>query len=276
MIVIIGGFPRSGTRSYADALNLIPNVDIRGEIHRAALPPLSNWLQLNDKAHKNLGMKDEYVKYRWLTGLNAIVGTGRGGNSPFSIDRMMNNVVGFKCPMIEIRVKNLERVFKPQFNPFGGKKIPFFFCSRRLDQVYLSRSNMTSKKRGEALSIDSFIDDSIEQLEALDTMKNSQVFEPHVLNLDEFTSSLSKLSWVEDNILSHVGVSGKSYSSLNDDMFVNNNSTSSVFGEARKVLLDKGALEKFRRSRSLIYLCQSFRERYSHDLVPFLNMEGGV
>lgn len=273
MIVIIGGFPRSGTRSYADALNLMPGVDIRGEVHRAALPPLSNWLQLNDSAHKELGLKNEYVKHRWLTGLNAIVGTGRGGNSPFSMSNMINDVVGFKCPTIEIRLKNLERVFKPQFNPFDGKRIPFFFCSRRLDQVYLSRSNMTSKKRGEALSIDAFIKESIEQLKSLEVMEGSQVFEPHILNLDEFSSSKSKLVWFQNNVVNNVGLRAGSSEFVNEDMFVNNNSTFNVFGGRREEVLDEKLKENILKS-DLINYCENFFEKYSHDLLPFLSDEG--
>lgn len=269
MIVIIGGFPRSGTRSYADALNLIPNVDIRGEIHRAALPPLSNWLQLNDKAHKNLGMKEEYINHRWLTGLNAIVGTGRGGNSPFSIDQMLNNVVGFKCPVIEVRMKNLERVFKPLFNPFDDHKIPFFFCARRLDQVYLSRANMTKKKRGVTLDVDGFIKETIDQISALILMKYSKVFIPHVLQLEYFTSCSDRVDWLSNNIFSHLGLVRSDFKDLSDEMLLNNNSTNNVFGASRNSELQENLASRIKGNSDLVALCKEFEESYSFDLLSF-------
>ena len=157
MILIIGGFPRAGTRQFTDILNFHPNVDIRGEMHRAHFTHLAKWLTYNDKSHGALGLKERYLQYRILTGLNSLVGMGRGENAPFTLEQFKNGFCGFKCPMVEVEWKRIKRILP---RDVGNQELPnwepirFLFCTRTISQAFLSKKRPQRNFEDSSVSVE--------------------------------------------------------------------------------------------------------------------------
>lgn len=136
--------------------------------------------------------------------------------------------------------------------------------------MFLSRSNMTAKKRGVQLDLASFLEETKEQLRSVEAMYDSMVFKPQILNLDEFSASDSKIEWLKLRVFEKLGLSDKQISSLSEDLLLNRNSTENVFRSNRRDYLQEGELAGFRADCEFVKLCKEFEIRCGHDLVPFI------
>ena len=137
MIALIGGFPRSGTREFTDAMNCWKNVSIRGEVYGSTVGAVFSLIQEHDEIFLDNKYTESYHERRAYAALNSIVSLSKTTPSLFSKENFEEGVVGFKTPHIENRWKELEFLFG-----LDRRDKVYFYCYRKLSSCFLSLSNM--------------------------------------------------------------------------------------------------------------------------------------
>lgn len=225
----IGGFPRAGTRQFADIMNQHESVEIKGELYPNSFELAGKMLLQADKDHGTRWSAAQYHSNRLASALNIVAAISKGSNRPFS---RTTTVAGFKCPRIERQKSIVDALFAQAVS----RPIQFFFCVRDLVEDYLSvNSNFNTPA-------EVFIQDTIGSIESFLRLLDDERYDVHVLNLDGFVGSHNKGQWLKINLFDPLpGVTVSA-----DEAFAffaattNRNSTSAV-GRRRKSKIDPEA-----------------------------------
>ncbi len=224
-VCIIGGMPRSGTRQFADILNRLDYVTIKGEVYTNSFKSIPGFITSANNDHDGKWTEPSYLKNRLKTILNIIAGISKGSNAPFNFNNC--DISGFKCPYIEIQKNTIDFLFKEEVD-----KVYFFYCSRNI------KDNFLSYKSNFGISVKNYVDKTIISIRSLLKMSNDTMYRVKILNLDDFIRTKNKGVFIKDNIFDFLEIEHVSEDECNliyTDT-TNRNATESV-GKARLTAL---------------------------------------
>lgn len=193
-LVIIGGFPRAGTRNFADIMNFHDEFIIQGEIHTNVLRAISELFQAADISHFGKRTERAYLNRRAAAALEIYRLMSKTNSDPIEFD-FSANFLGFKQPFIERQHKCLAAIFSRDH-----KECVFFFCLRNIFDNFLSLHsafNYTTDKYARALR---------QSISALKEMEQSSFFRVHPLWLDDYIETKRKADWLRLRVFEPVGI----------------------------------------------------------------------
>ena len=194
-LVLIGGFPRAGTRHFCDVVNAVPGCEILGEMNAPVFHRMIDFVDGVDANHSGRWMERGYAARR----LEAILETYRlfsktNANRP--VDWQAAKIVGFKKPFVEVSHEHTKRLFRPE----AGSVVQFY-CLRGI------ASNFNSLAGAFGYTTDSYKKRIGQSIDALRKMDADDFFRVHPLSLEGFVAAGDKVSWTRSNIFEPMGLS---------------------------------------------------------------------
>ncbi len=195
-IIAIGGFPRSGTRQFADILNGDPSCIIQGEIHSDLLRSLAKFALEADKSLVQGRTEKAFSARRIRFVLEAYRMVSKTNAEPLVWDFSQQNL-GFKKPFAEHFFKELEALFSPSVD-----RIKLFICLRNIEKNFLSLSGAFG------YSPRKFKKGIVTTDRALIEISKNKFFEVYPLHLDSFIEKNddAKGDWLVQNIFSKLNL----------------------------------------------------------------------
>lgn len=237
--MIVGGFPRAGTRQFTDILNKHSEIMIKGECYPTSFDMLANTFEQADIEHKGKWSEKSYIKNRLRSALNAYACISKGDNQPFNFKDAL--VVGFKKPRIEIQYHSIEKLFNVAY-----PKIIFFYCVRNLKDNFLSANSTFNT------SPEKFITQTNKSLIAINKIIKQSIYDSQVISLDEFIQHEDKGLWLSNNLFSKLPIGNLTKEQCQSflDQSTNRNSTEKK-GKKRKKDLSNALYQMFQNSAAL-------------------------
>jgi len=195
-IVVIGGFPRSGTRQFADIMNGHPECTIQGEIESDSLRTLSK-LVIDADSYLGKGRTQKaYIARRLRFVLETYRMVSKTSSEPLVWDFGKQNL-GFKKPYAEYFHKELDALFSPSVD-----RLKLFICVRNIEKNFLSLSGAFG------YSIERFKKGIIDTNESLCAISKNNFFEVYPLHLDAFIekSDDEKGNWLIQSVFSKLNL----------------------------------------------------------------------
>lgn len=196
-IIAIGGFPRSGTRQFADIMNGHPSCVIQGEIENDSLTALANLAFETDiKLLANDRTQKAYFSRRIRFVLETYRMVSKSSSEPIQWDFSKKNL-GFKKPYVEHFYDELDSLFSPSVD-----RIKVFICLRDLEKNFLSLNSAFG------YSIKKFKAGIIKTDKSLIAMSKNGFFDVYPLYLDEFLQEEpeTKGDWLVDKVFSKLNL----------------------------------------------------------------------
>ncbi len=247
-IVIVGGFPRAGTRQFTDIFNNHPEICIKGECWPKSFKMLANTFAQADIDHKGKRTENKYFGERIYSALNAYAFISKGTNKPFNFTN--KKFLGFKKPRIEIHLNSIDKLFG------NHSKIIFFYCIRNLRDNFLSENSMFN------ISAERFVERTQKSLDALNEIMRRPNYNFHIISLDEFIQSEDKGSWLSDNLFSKLPINN--LNALNCQNYLVNTSNRNATiakGKHRKTTLSEEFSQFFNKNLSFKKKAQEFERK---------------
>lgn len=189
-IIIVGGFPRAGTRQFTDILNGPSQINIKGECFPQVIKKLSEVYALASHRHSGHWSDEQFQNWRLRSVLNSCAGLSKGSNAPYDFKNLVG--AGFKSPRVELISESLETLF------LGNKRIKFFYCVRKVTDNFLSENSTFN------ISVEDYIDATKHSLKAFFKMSRNANFDCTVLSLDDFINGGEYAEFAMANIFSHL------------------------------------------------------------------------
>lgn len=193
--LIVGGFPRAGTRQFADILNSSGYACLQGEVSRPAYAALANFIEVTSRGHRNEKRKNAFDQRRLPLILDNIRAISKVNKEPIAWNFAVP-FLGFKCPHIEIYKVSTDSLFQCE-----NSDITFMACLRNFKQNFLSLKSMFE------WDIDRYINKTTASISALIEMQNDPHYNFIPLSLDEFIASQEKGDWISKHMFDPLGVS---------------------------------------------------------------------
>ncbi len=195
-IVAIGGFPRSGTRQFADIMNGHPSCIIQGEIENDSLSSLAYFVSESDRLLGTGRTRSAYIARRLQFVLETYRMVSKTNSEPLNWDFDQKNL-GFKKPCVEHFHEELDALFAPSVH-----RIKLFICLRSIEKNYLSLSGAFG------YTMEKFKQGIIKTDRALVEISKNNLFEVYPLHLDGFIrkNDDEKGDWLVQNIFSKLNL----------------------------------------------------------------------
>ncbi|KIC44990.1 hypothetical protein RA28_10820 [Ruegeria sp. ANG-S4] len=199
-IVIIGGFPRAGTRQFCNLVNYVPGCNIQGEMDAGPYAHLAELVRETDRIHKGktegggLIARKNYFDRRTEAVFESyrLFSKSRKNTRP-NWDEV--TITGLKKPLVELSYRHTKALFQP-----SHESVLHFYCLRR---VY---PNFNSLAGAFDYTVSHYIKRLSESIVGLQEMAEDDFFEVRPLFLDEFIKSDGP-AWVQKNLYDPMGVS---------------------------------------------------------------------
>lgn len=199
LIVVVGGFPRAGTRQFCNLINQIPSCYIQGEMDVRPYSLLADFVQEIDRIIEGktsgygLRIKDAFQNRR----NEAVLETYRlfsktGKNVRPDWDEL--KVTGLKKPLVEVSHRQTKAIFEP-----SNESIVHFYCLRG---IY---SNFNSLAGAFGYTVPRYKQKISESISGLQEMVCDDFFEVKPLHLESFINS-DGASWVQENLFNPIGI----------------------------------------------------------------------
>lgn len=255
-VCIIGGMPRAGTRQFTDILNKLDRVHIKGEVYRQSFNEACSLVSKANRDHAGRWSEPSYLKARLKTVLNIIAGISKGSNTPFAFDGL--EIVGFKCPRIEIDKDTIDCLFRNDV-----ERLYFFYCIRNIKDNYLS------EKSNFSVSIERYVDRTVLSIRKLLEIHGDRVYKLQLLNLDDFISMKEKTLFIQNTIFQFLGDLDIEDNHCEElyKATTNRNATKNV-GKQRLTTLTDREKEFFASHRGLNETLRLFEDKFNVRLLP--------
>jgi hypothetical protein len=194
-LVIIGGFPRSGTRQFTDIMNFHEDFTIQGEIHSNVLEAIARLFKAADKSHSGKRTERAFFSRRPTASLEVYRLVSKSNSEPLKYN-YSGKCLGFKQPLIESRHEILKIIFERDY-----KNCHFFVCLRNLYDNFLSLNSAFG------WTIEKYIHSLKVSISALQVMDKDDFFILQPLCLDSYISSVNKESWLRESIFHPLDIS---------------------------------------------------------------------
>lgn len=192
-VLILGGFPRAGTRQFADILNNHIDINIKGECFPLLFEKMAEFFEESDRLHNGRWSESQYLQWKIHSVLNAYAGISKGSNTPYNFHE--GKIYGFKCPRIEIKYDSIKKLFNGL-----STNIIYIYCTRNIKQNYLSENSAFN------ITIEKYINRTIQSLSSILSVVNDNQFDVEICSLDDFILSLDKGCWLNYNLFSKLPV----------------------------------------------------------------------
>lgn len=252
-LVIVGGFPRAGTRQFTDLLNQHDDIALQGEIHRPVFQAMSRMFRLADEHHTGTRTEKAYSKRRQMAALEIYRLMSKSNSQPKAFDYTMG-FLGFKQPLIERDWKPIRRIYKPDH-----KVCHFFCCIRNMYDNYLS---LHSAFDWDTARYKAAIGAGIEGLQQ---MMSDPFFKVNPLPLDDYVATEVKGDWVRRYLFEPLGISAEpEWFDTCVDRTRNRNKTPS---EQRKATMHRADIEALLEAQDLVEAFEWMERTFSLDLL---------
>ncbi|WP_339898722.1 hypothetical protein [uncultured Gilvimarinus sp.] len=251
-VCIFGGFPRSGTRQYADILNGHALMSVKGECFPRVVKLLSRVFEEADDKHQKRWSSQKYDEWRVKSALNAYAGLSKGSNAPYDFSGL--KVCGFKSPRVESIYDDLGGLFFKE-------KIKFFYCVRKVSENYLSECSTFG------ISVEDYVSSTVSSIKKFFEVVNDERFDCTVLSLDSFLASKNRANYIQDNIFSKFSGVSTSLGEVEEliERTRNINSTESS-GKVRRLDLQGYERDYIFNSSELRASCEVMKAHFDVDI----------
>lgn len=255
-LVIIGGFPRSGTRQFADIMNYHDEFIIQGEIHSKVFTKISELLTLADQLHYEKRTEKSFFERRSVVAYEMYRLLSKTNSQPLIYD-YRKKFLGLKQPLIEAQFREIKNIFSKDH-----QNCNFYVCLRNMFDNFLSlNSAFDYDTKRYAIAINK----SIVSLRAMD---DDEFFSIYPLDLDNFIISEDKVSWIQQYIFEPLNFEASDEFAQSCLQNVGNRNKTPV--EKRKHHLDKEFLKNLTQNKELKENARWLEERFSVDLLSKL------
>ncbi len=250
----MGGFPRAGTRQFADILNKSNLFHLKGEVYNRSFRRLKDLLEQGDMDHKGRWSEESYFKYRTISAFQMGAAISKGSNASFSVTNAQQ-IIGFKSPRIERHKGILDTMVA-----YESKPILFYYCVRNIQENFLSLKSTFG------VTVEDFVKDTIESLEMYFVLLQDEKYDVKLLNLDGFIKDENKGNWIKNNIFSNV------ISQLDDDECegmlkkTTNRNATVAHGKKRLTELSDEEVYYITKNKRLVKICKDFSNETGIDL----------
>ncbi|MFQ6554031.1 hypothetical protein AAD018_016945 [Aestuariibius insulae] len=192
-IVIIGGFPRAGTRQFCNLVNHVPGCRIQGEMDPTSYKMLAQFVQTVDENYVGRRMEKGYAKRRNEAVIEAYRLFSKTSRND-KVDWGDLKVVGLKKPLIERSYQDTKALFGP-----SNRSVTHFYCLRN---IY---SNFNSLAGAFDYTIPHYKTRLSASISGLQKMVEDDFFDIRPLHLDGFVTSDGP-QWVQEKLYAPIGL----------------------------------------------------------------------
>lgn len=185
--LLVGGFPRAGTRQTTDILNLHPKVQLQGEIPAKIVSSVAKLVNQVDVAHEGTQYDASYQKRRQEFIFDMLRHVCKSKPLAPAWDWGRPHL-GFKKPYLESEKRSLEMLF----GRMG--RIRFVFCLRDVGENYLSMSSAFGTEAEQHARR------TVRALRYWHRLVNDSAYTVVPMYLSDFVSASDRGEWVAQNL----------------------------------------------------------------------------
>lgn len=185
-LILVGGFPRSGSRQFTDILNAHPEISLQGEIYSETYRALGRLVEASSTEHAGKWSERKFLPRRkpWI--IESLCTHMKGMPKPVGPD---TRFVGLKQPYLETLWKSTLEIFSRDW-----ESCDFFFCTRNIHDNFLSLNSAFD------YSAQHYTKKMIYSARGLGSLLDNSFFRVHPISLDGYIASENKSDWLADNL----------------------------------------------------------------------------